>query len=399
MISKEKFYQSSLGQFAIAVYGLLIMLFDTLAIKTHQNKLSRQNNRKALLLVKVDAIGDFILWLPAAYAIRKLYPADEWEITLVANQNWADLAKQLRIFDKVYALDNRKFHQNWKYRSETLRWIANRHFQVAINPVFSRELLSGDAIIRASQAQQRIGQRGNCFNQMVWLKQFTDSWYTQLKPDDGELKTELKRNAEFIEYLGGDRVFALPEFNLSDFEPDLILEKHYFVIFPGASWAGRQWPIVSFSRIVMKIIQSTGWSGVICGGYGDVETAIELENQCKISLINLAGKTNLDQLATVLSGAQLLLTNETSAAHIGPAVGTPTICITGGGHFGRFVPYDAELNPDKLIVVNHAMSCYGCNWNCIYPYKSDSPMPCITDVTVEQVWHAVSKVISKLESS
>lgn len=398
MISKERFYQSVFGRCVIILYGLLVLLFDTLTIKTNQNKLLSQNIRKTLLLVKVDAIGDFILWLPSAHAFRKLYPVNEWEITLLANQNWADLARRLAIFDNVYALDNRKFHQNWAYRFKTLIWVVNQHFQIAINAVFSREFLSGDALIRASQAQQRIGQKGDSFNQLVWLKQISDRWYTQLKPDDGKAKTELKRNAELVDYLGSHEAFALPKLSTSDFSSDLIPKKPYFVLFPGASWTGRQWPTANFSEISMKISRQTGWHAVVCGGSGDVESASELESECKLGLTNLAGKTDLHQLAALLAGSELVLTNETSAAHIGPAVGTMTICIAGGGHYGRFVPYDSELNPEKLIVVNHNMPCYGCNWNCIYPYENNSPMPCMTGVSVDQVWQAVSRVLDRIEA-
>lgn len=45
----------------------------------------------------------------------------------------------------------------------------------------------------------------------------------------------------------------------------------------------------------------------------------------------------------MLSNAVMLLSNDTSAIHIAAAVGTKTICITKGVHFGRFVPYPHEL--------------------------------------------------------
>ena len=86
--------------------------------------------------------------------------------------------------------------------------------------------------------------------------------------------------------------------------------------------------------------------------------------------IDLVGKTSLVELVELLRNALLVLSNETSAVHIGAAVGAPVICILGGGHFGRFLPYVVEKpepsRPTPIVVVQ-PMSCFGCNWQCVHP--------------------------------
>ena len=43
----------------------------------------------------------------------------------------------------------------------------------------------------------------------------------------------------------------------------------------------------------------------------------------------LTGKTTLDQITSVLSAVDLIVTNDTGPAHIGAALGRPTIVIFG----------------------------------------------------------------------
>jgi len=96
----------------------------------------------------------------------------------------------------------------------------------------------------------------------------------------------------------------------------------------------------------------------------------------------------------LLSQSQLIISNDTGTAHISSAVGTPTVCILGGGHFGRFAPYpDLPGQTNYFNTVYHKMACYGCNWECVYHLKKDEPAPCVSNISVDAVWQEVEKII------
>ena len=108
----------------------------------------------------------------------------------------------------------------------------------------------------------------------------------------------------------------------------------------------------------------------------------------------MAGKTELTELSGLLSLSQLTISNDTGAVHLAAAIGTPMVCILGGGHFGRFVPYPKlSGQTNSLKVVYHKMPCYGCNWECIYPLKKNEPAPCITKISVDAVWEKVKPLL------
>ena len=124
---------------------------------------NRKNIKKGVVIVKLDAIGDFVIWLDSAKEYRKIYPKEE--IILVANILWADLAKLLPYWDKVIAIDIKflglkKIYKRWRILAKISRIGA----RIAIEPTYSRKILFGDSIIRATSARSRVCSIGDFNN-------------------------------------------------------------------------------------------------------------------------------------------------------------------------------------------------------------------------------------------
>ncbi len=71
----------------------LCELVDAVVRILPRRSASRQDGRKRLLIVRLDMIGDFILFLDSFKEYRKLFPPDQWEITLLGNRVWSGLAR------------------------------------------------------------------------------------------------------------------------------------------------------------------------------------------------------------------------------------------------------------------------------------------------------------------
>ena len=349
-----------------------------------------------ILIVRLDAIGDFILWIEAAKELRRLYPKYTYSITLLGNKLWSDLATDLDVFDEIWSLDKPKFFKNIAYRLSMLLKVRKAGFSTAIQPTYSREFAYGDLIINASSAHERIGSEGDASNINLWQKRISDRWYTRLiSLPHGD--NTLIGNAEFMRGLGSVNFKAgIPVLPVSVKVPLGINDRKYYVIFPGAGAVTRQWPIENFKNLVNRIYRKTGLVGLVCGGGGEELLGEELENHSEVPLLNYVGKTSLRELVAIIAGAQFLVSNETSAVHIAAAVSTFSVCILGGGHFGRFLPYHLEEETCKPlpVAVIHEMECFGCNWQCRYCSNSETVAPCISQVTVNDVWSVVARVIS-----
>lgn len=356
----------------------------------------RNGTSRKVLVVRLDAIGDFVLWLNSAKGLRELYPKEKFQLILVGNRIWSDLAADLPLFDEVWPFDRRKFTKNLLYRWSFLIKIRRQGFAVAIQPTYSPEPIA-ESLIKASGADHRLRFDADLSNLKPWQRRITDRWYTRLIPVPQQLCMELENNAEFVRGCGLAQFEAgLPELPVSAKVPQVLTDQEYYVVFPGAGAEIRQWPIQNFRELAERIYRTTGWTGVICGGPGEESLGYALEADADFPFQNLIGKTSLQDLISIIARAKVVICNETSAVHIAAAVSTPSVCVLGGGHYGRFMPYPSKFGTHKSrpTAVVHQMSCFGCNWRCSYCSTSEEVAPCISHIAVDDVWAVVESKIS-----
>lgn len=351
-----------------------------------------RDDRKRVLIVRLDVIGDFILWIDAAKELRCLFPQRDYSITLVGNSIWTSLAKNLDYFDEVWPLDRQALIKSSFKFVRFVRKLSSVCFDTVLHPVYSREFLFGDFFVWACTAQAKIGMEGDNLNESRWQKRLGDRFYTRLILCPNNTQTELERNAVFMRAIGlsdfraGTSALALPS------ETHLILPyTDYYVVVPGASVAARRWPVANFASLIEKTQAMSGLPAVVCGGPTEKALGETLEETTSSPVLNLVGKTSLSELVSIIAGARFLIGNETGAVHIAAAVRTPSVCILGGGHFGRFIPYCPGTADVRRLLspVFRKMVCFGCNWQCIYKTPFDEAVPCIRNISVDEVLAAV----------
>jgi ADP-heptose:LPS heptosyltransferase len=345
-----------------------------------------------LLVVKADGIGDFILFLDTFKEYRRLFPKDTWEITLLGNENWADLADGLPFADRYLFIDVKRFIFDYPYRFRAIRDIRTYGFTVSINPTFSRRFLIEDSIVRACGAVERIGSAGDMSNMLPWQKTRSDRWFTRLIPASAQPLTELERNAEFLRGLGlTDFTPGLPPLQVSErkFSP---VPEPYVVLAPGGNNPSRRWPAERFAETARTMYDRYGLTPVIVGGPSDGSLAETIVGHApSLPWVNRAG-VSLSETVHLISHAGLAIANDTGAAHIAAALRRPTVCVAGGGHWNRFVPYPADIG-DTMIVSRRPMECAPCNWRCKYSVSEGEPYPCVVKVTVEQVLDSIRSLL------
>lgn len=386
---------------AVAIRDLGLLATDMIAKaapRVGRQTSGSSSDEDRLLIVRLDAIGDFVVWLDAARGIRDHYASSH--ITLVGNALWCDLAERLPYFDRVIPVDPSRYRHNIKYRLRKLNAITRSTYRRVLNVAYRREGRFADAesIVRAASAREKISPTPDPYD--GWRQRWSESWYTDVLPVSTDAM-ELKRNASFVRALGASnfqaRVPRIPVETLPDVSE---LPSAYYVLFPGAGAAHRRWPLDRLATIAERVYRRTGWTGVICGGPQEKSLGQTLKSQSTAPLENWVGRTSVSELVSVLSQARIVVGNETSAVHIAAAVSTPSVCILGGGHYGRFVPYDVENPPTDRPVpkpVTHKMQCFNCNWDCHFDVPEGTPTPCLDRIPTDAVWQGIEDVLADLD--
>jgi len=120
----------------------------------------------------------------------------------------------------------------------------------------------------------------------------------------------------------------------------------------------RRMSIPKWANIIEKILKETDSYIILTGSKKDINRVnwlIEtLKNKDRI--INLAGKTNLIELAQVLKSCNLMLSSDSGPAHLSNALKTKTIVLFGAGDEKNTSPYNKEF----LRVIRLNLDCSPC---------------------------------------
>ena len=302
-----------------------------------------------LVILKIDAIGDYILFRNFLKSIRDSPKYNHWHITLIGNSLWKELFVGLdkEYIDKTIWFDSRRFTASRIYRRFFLWGVSFKKYDQLISPTFSRRFFYEDDIVKNIRAKVKVGFEGDFANKTVSQKKISDSFYSHLISVASEF--EYYRNKEFVE--------TFLDQHLPDCVPSIVLknDNHYsvpksIIIFPGASVKSKQWPIPNFVQLVTWLVSNYSSEIIICGSKSESHLAEEIIRNCSGNIKNMCGKTSLMEFVYLMNTVKLVVTNDTSAFHFAAALRKDVVCIFKGDYFGRFVPYPKEIE-GKMITL------------------------------------------------
>jgi ADP-heptose:LPS heptosyltransferase len=258
---------------------------------------------------------------------------------------------------------------------------------------YFRRALMADSLVWIADAPQSIVS-------LPYINEPTRTEFTyylsQVGPvvDTGPYPThEIVRHYNFLSKLAGRKIAPQPpHINWRTVVPDVAEGGPYVVLNPGSNEFGRRWPFASYLDVAEKLL-ARGLRVVIIGGIdenaGDAKARFGDDSR----VVDLMGKTSLPELLDVLKHAAGVISNDTGPAHLSIALGTPTVVVVGGGHFGSFVPYPAEASPANARFVFEEMPCYHCFWRCHLRASRFDVFPCVSAVPVDKVWREIDSLI------
>ncbi len=170
-------------------------------------------------------------------------------------------------------------------------------------------------------------------------------------------------------------------------------EGDYIVLNPGSNEPGRRWPLTGYLDVARRL-RRKGHRVVFTGKPGEMSGEAALQDlPADPGVIDLCGRTSLPELMDLMKNATAVVSNDSGPAHLSIALGTPTVVIVGGGHFGCFFPYPPAIAPGHARFVYEAMECYHCFWRCPKRESKFDVFPCISAVGIDRVWAGLTDLL------
>lgn len=166
--------------------------------------------------------------------------------------------------------------------------------------------------------------------------------------------------------------------------PDTSTAPGTVLLHPGAASGSRRWPVERWGDVARALVDA-GLDVTLTGGTTEADLCAAVAERSGRDVRVLAGVLDLPGLAGVVAGARLLVCGDTGVAHLGTAVGTPSVLL-----FGPTPPrwWGPAIDADRHAVLWHG-----------HPHRPGDPHgtdvdPALAAITVDEVLEAVAAVLA-----
>ena len=338
--------------------------------------------RERILVIAPNWIGDAIMAQSLLRCLRMKYPSVAIEVLACS---WvAPLIRAMAEVDIVIESDLKhgsiKILDFWRYALFLRR---RRYSEAYVLPnTIKYALLPWLAGIK-----RRIGYRG-------------ESRYGLINVMHHDSKIKPRPMAQFYAALADHPNSALPDqpprpsLNTCSmkraevFRQFALSEYRSLIAFvPGAEFgSAKTWSSNNFGALAKKILHAYPTSQiVVLGSNKDIRIGQVINSVCG-DVINLAGKTSLQQAIFLLSGADAVVGNDTGLIHIASALNRPVV-----GIYGPTDPSHAPPLSEKSSAISLRLTCSPCR-------QRECPLlhrDCMNNIDSESVWIQLKEFLPK----
>ncbi len=341
-----------------------------------------------ICIIKTAYIGDVVMTLPMLAPLRKLFP--DAEITFLTSSSAAPLLRNNPYINRIEIFD-----PFWFYPVPMLTWFTflKKAGSMAYDLVIETRGDIREIALLVFWMQSKvkvsydIGGGGYLLSHVV--------------PYPG-VRHKVDYHIDIIKYLGGSdiSVSTAPGINLT---PDEHREMGIFLkekgvtgpfiaVHPGARLKAKRWPHERFARLCSLLSTHCQLPVVLPGSLQEKELVAAIHALAPENTIPVAGELNIRQLAALLSRAAVMVCNDSAPMHIAAAMKTPVVAIFGPSKKEETAPYATQS-----IVIDKDFSCRpSCDENsCRQPVKQ----ACMQAIEVEEVFHAVQRLLNKTQKT
>jgi ADP-heptose:LPS heptosyltransferase len=297
-----------------------------------------------ILAIRLARFGDIVLLLPALRYLKSSLPGSH--LTFLTDQRWGPLAAMCPAIDDVITIDRLGMRDGSLMNALAGIWrvgreVRSRRFDAVIDFHGFRET---GLIARWSGAPKRLGLRR--FDQSYW------GWCFNLPPVDEDKTIHVSEM-----FLRVARAF--PTEKSSHVAPGPALRvpagtslpaPPYVALYVDAPVRERIWPKDRFAALARHFVERHGVEVVVLAGsdphWGDPGKGVYVFSALAIA-----------ELAALIAGARLFVSNDTGPMHLGPALGVPTLAIFSVGfpeHFRPTGTHDFVLRGNPIEEVRTA---------------------------------------------
>lgn len=347
------------------------------------NQLSQIDARR-IAIIKPSALGDVVQSLPLLPVLRERFR--NAHISWVVNSGIANLLELHPDLDSIVRFERQGSARSWM---KLLRELRRGDYDLVFD---LQGLLRTAAMTLATRAPVRVG--------FETAREGAHLACHLTIPDTNRYVPVHVRFERLYEALGVGHLKPQPRVAVTSEELAWArgrvasLGSPTLAVHPGARWITKRWPAERFAAVACKAMRRFGFSTMILGSADESSICNQVEAIVRRfnpngSIANLAGKTTLKQLASLLASVNVVLTNDSGPMHLAAAMGTPVV-----GLFTCTSPIRSGPPGREHQCVSTNLSC-AASYRKRCPYRGRKHLACMEELDIDRVWQAFVRVMDE----
>lgn len=348
----------------------------------HESK----NKIHTIAIIQLTRIGDLIQTAQSVSDLKSLHP--EYRLILIARSQFAKPLRFLleQYFDKIYYLNSSTLglnspDSNLKSSLASLELffqeLKNESIDALINLSFSKTSAYLSACIKANH---KIGTYVDANNRQLINDKWSQVLFSTVMrgPLNPYSLVDLFKNI-----IGIKPIAPKEQLIIHSKIPNIILH-------PFASSERKMWKQEKWVEIIYKTLKDNDKCTItIVGDKNEVlKSQLIVENpllkQFSSRLVNLTGKTSIEELSSVVSTAQLFIGHDSMVGHLSSLFSVPTVTIA----LGNVRPHETTPYQANAIVLSPRTKCFPCfpSDQCAYTQcHHDIPYQIVNNIIKEKL--------------
>jgi ADP-heptose:LPS heptosyltransferase len=357
-----------------------------------------------ILVINFTRMGDIIQTSPLIRGLKEKYPSAL--ISLLVIKSFSSIARLIPEVDHVLEwdqeesvegllLDKKNLEQVFLDHRNFVDSVRNKHWNLVINVTHSKSsavlcsMLSADqihGIHQDSYGNRKLGHNwSKYFFTVTANRDVNDFNLVDIYRQTGDLSASEgsqlsintnKSGADWAEE-------CLRNFSKKKGMPEAT---RFVMLQLSASKTNRRWPIENFVKSANRIYQEFASIFVIAGTKSEHNLAEKFMSLTPdLPVLNLCGKTNLEQLAAVCGRMDLLISNDTGTMHVAASQGVNCLCL----FFATALPAETAPYCEGAIILQANIECAPCSHHVICPH-----VMCRDLIRADDVFHAAAQMLN-----
>lgn len=322
-------------------------------------------NSKKVLIIKLGALGDIVHTTIIAETIKNHRP--DWTVDFLTSDYFAPILNDNKYIDNIIKWKHE--HKSFKGFFCFIKRIFNKHYDYILSPTLSLRTL----LISAFALPKKIKFRKK-YNKL-WVEDYFQMAKSIIK--DAEMPTKL--------------TLGVSTKNNENIKQELSkYPKPYFIFAPGRpvdnTRQGRLWNINKWKSLSEMIISNFGGTIFVIGTSQEKITHNILETK---QVIIKSGEYDFEQIKSLLSQADLVISGDTGPVHVASALNVKTLALLGSTSPKQIKPYG-----DNGHYISANYDCLYC-WQKKCPYLKENEIytPCMENLTPETVLEKIKEIL------